>query len=174
MPPLGQVHFAASLLALAAGGWVMARPKGTARHRRVGWLYAASMLTLNATALLIYRLTGAFGPFHAAALVSLATLVAGIIPARRRRPAGAWLERHYFFMAYSYLGLVAAAVAETATRLPAVRGAAGGPPPAFWGAVAIASAGVFVLGGWAIRRRAEPTLGPFRRAKGARADAPAI
>ena len=171
MPTIGQVHFAAALVALAAGGWVVARPKGTARHRRIGWLYAASMLTLNATALLIYRLTGAFGAFHAAAFVSLATLVAGIVPAWRRRPAGAWLERHYFFMAYSYLGLVAAAVAETATRVPAVRASAGGPTAAFWGAVAIASAGVFVLGSWAIRRRVEPTLRPFRRPKRAGSDA---
>ena len=174
MPSLGQVHFAAALVALAAGAWVVARPKGTARHRRVGWLYAASMLTLNATALLLYRLTGAFGPFHAAALVSLATLVAGLLPVRRRRPPGAWLARHYFFMAYSYLGLVAAAVAETATRLPAVRAVAGGATPAFWSVVALASAGVFVLGGWAIRRRAEPTLQAFRRPKRAAADAPAI
>ena len=173
MISLGQVHLAASLVALAAGGWVVARPKGTGGHRRVGWLYAGSMLTLNATALLIYRLTGAFGPFHVAAFASLATLVAGVLPARRRRPAGAWLERHYFFMAYSYLGLVAAAVAETATRVPAIQAAAGGPTPAFWGVVTIASAGVFVVGGWAIRRRVEPTLRPFRRRERVATGAPA-
>ena len=162
MPFLGELHLASAFVALAAGGWVVARPKGTAGHRQVGWVYAASMLALNATALLIYRLTGTFGPFHGAALASLATLVAGVVPARRRRPAGAWLERHYFFMAYSYLGLLAAAVAETATRVPAVRSFAGGPTLAFWSAVAITSSAVFAVGGWAIRRRVEPTLRPFR------------
>jgi hypothetical protein len=40
--------------------------------------------------------------------------------------------------------------------------------------VAIASAGVFVLGGWAIRRRAEPTLRPFGRREGVATGTPAI
>lgn len=71
MIPVGQLHLAAALMALAAGGLMLRRPKGTRSHRRSGWLYVASMLTLNGTALLIYRLTGRFGPFHIAALVSL-------------------------------------------------------------------------------------------------------
>jgi hypothetical protein len=69
---------------------------------------------------------------------------------------------------------VAAAVAETATRVPAIQAAAGGPTPAFWGVVTIASAGVFVVGGWAIRRRVEPTLRPFRGRESVATGAPAI
>ncbi|HEX8907033.1 MAG TPA: DUF2306 domain-containing protein [Longimicrobiaceae bacterium] len=162
MSPLGWLHLAAALAALAAGAWVLLRPKGTALHRRVGWAYAASMLLLNGTALLIYRLTRVFGPFHVAALVSLATLVAGVVPAWRRRPPGAWVERHYFFMAYSYLGLVAAAFAETATRLPVARAFAGGPTAAFWATVAAVSAAIFAAGAWLIQRRFGPTVRPFR------------
>ena len=95
MPTLGQLHFVSALVALGAGAFVLLDRKGTTRHRRVGWTYALAMLLLNATALLIYRLTASFGPFHVAALVSLATLLAGVVPMRRRRPAS-WLERHYF------------------------------------------------------------------------------
>ena len=164
MSPLGQFHLVTSLLALAAGAWVLLRPKGTAIHRRIGWVYAASMLALNGSALLIYRLTGTFGPFHVAALVSLLTLLAGVVSAWRRRPGDrSWLPRHYFFMTYSYLGLVAAAVAETATRFPALQAVAGGPTPAFWSVVVIASVAVFVIGIRMIRRRAESILGPFQR-----------
>lgn len=162
MISLGQLHLATALLALAAGGWVVLRPKGTTAHRRVGWVYAVSMLIMNGTALLIYRLTGRFGPFHVAALASLATLIAGIIPAWRRRPVGNWIEHHYYWMAYSYLGLVAAAVAETATRVPAVQAFAGGPTPAFWLTVVIATVAVFIIGGRLIRRRLDSTLGPLR------------
>jgi uncharacterized membrane protein len=158
---LGKLHLATAILALAAGAWVVLRPKGTTTHRRVGWVYAASMLIMNVTALLIYRLTGTFGPFHFAALVSLATLIAGIIPVWRRRP-GNWIEQHYYWMAYSYLGLVAAAFAETATRVPAVQAFAGGPTPAFWVVVVIASVTVFIIGGRFIRRRFEPTVAPLR------------
>ena len=117
MSQVGQLHLATALVALAAGGWMLWQPKGTASHRRIGWIYVASMMTMNGTALLIYRLTGRFGPFHVAALLSLAMLLAGIIPVLLRRPADGWLERHYFFSTHSYLGLIAAATAETATRV---------------------------------------------------------
>jgi len=159
---LGPVHFAAALVALAGGALVLWRRKGTAAHRRLGWTYVVAMLVLNVTALLIYRLTGRFGPFHVAALISLATLVAGIVPAWRRRPAN-WLDRHYFFMAYSYVGLLAAAVAETASRVAVVQEVAGGPSPAFWITVAVVSAMVFVVGSRVVKGRAERTMRPFRR-----------
>ncbi|HWL39100.1 MAG TPA: DUF2306 domain-containing protein [Gemmatimonadaceae bacterium] len=164
MYPIGQLHLASAIVALLAGTWVVLRNKGTATHRRVGWLYAISMLTLNVTALLIYRLTGTFGPFHIAAVVSLATLIAGIIPAWRRQPADKWLDRHYFFMAYSYMGLLAAAVAETATRVPAVQAFAGGPTPIFWMVVVVVSVAVFIVGGSLTRRRFLATTQPFRQA----------
>lgn len=162
MLSIGKLHLASSLLALAVGAWVVMRSKGTATHRRIGWVYAISMLTLNVTALMIYRLTGTFGPFHIAALVSLAGLIAGLVPAWRRKPDN-WLDHHYFWMAYSYLGLVAAAFAETATRVPAVQAFAGGPTPVFWGTVIVVSIAVFVIGGRVIRGRFENTTRPFRR-----------
>ena len=162
MSLLGQVHFLTALIALATGAFVVLRPKGSATHRRIGWVYAASMLALNASALSIYRLTGTFGPFHVAALVSLTGLAAGIIAARRRRSNRTWLVQHYFFMSYSYLGLVAAAIAETATRWPAVQSVAGGPTAIFWITVVVASVAVFVVGGIVVRRRAETIMRPFR------------
>ncbi len=164
MSTLGQFHFVTSLVALFAGALVLWRPKGTAIHRRVGWIYVASMLALNGSALFIYRLTGTFGPFHVAALISLATLLAGVVAAWRRRPGDrTWLPRHYFYMTYSYLGLVAAAVAETATRVPALQAVAGGPTLVFWSAVVVASVAVFVIGGRMIRRRADSIIRPLQR-----------
>jgi uncharacterized membrane protein len=162
MSPLGQVHLLTALIALASGAWVLLRRKGTARHRQVGWLYVASMLALNVTALLIYRLTGTFGPFHFAALISLATLLAGVVNARRRlRGDRNWLRRHYSYMTWSYLGLAAAAVAETATRAPAFQAVAGGPTSAFWIAVVVASVAVFAVGATLIRRKADVVIRPF-------------
>jgi len=82
MPPLGLVHLACAVVALGAGAGVLLLRKGTRRHRRLGWVYVAAMLGLNLTALLIYRLFGRFGPFHLAALLSLVTVLAGLLPAR--------------------------------------------------------------------------------------------
>jgi uncharacterized membrane protein len=162
---LGQFHLAVSLVALATGAFVLVRRKGTAQHRRVGWTYAAAMLALNGSALWIYRLTGTFGPLHVAAVISLGTVLAGVWSAWSRKPGDRqWLRRHYSLMSWSYLGLVAAAVAEVATRVPAVQAIAGGPTPAFWITVALASIAVFVFGGRIIIRREKTVLRPFQRA----------
>ena len=150
------------------------QPKGTASHRRIGWVYVASMLTMNGTALLIYRLTGRFGPFHMAALVSLAILLAGIVPVLSRRPADGWLERHYFFTAHSYLGLTAAAIAETATRVLGKHAFAGRPTTVFWVAVVVATVCVFVAGSRIITRLAVPTLRPLQNARIEASQAPTI
>ena len=153
MSPLGWIHTSAAVAALALGAAILLRTKGSPSHRRLGWTYVVSMVLLNVTALAIYRLTGSFGPFHVAAIFSLATIAGGIIPAVRRHPADTWVERHYWWMTYSYLGLVAAAVAEVATRMPGIT---------FWWTVVLASLAVFAVGAPIIRRRASITIAPFR------------
>lgn len=155
MPIIGLLHTGAAVAALACGAVVLLQRKGTRMHRRIGWAYVASMVTLNVTALLIYRLFGGVGPFHVAALASLATLAAGIVTVVRRRPAQSWVERHYSWMAYSYLGLVAAGVAEATTRSGVI---------GFWWAVLAATVFTFGVGSRIIRRRAAATLAPFVRA----------
>lgn len=149
---LGWFHTACALVALGSGAAVLLRRKGNRAHRRIGWVYVASMLLLNGTALMIYRLFGGFGAFHAAAIASLATVLAGIVPAVRRRPAR-WLDQHYAFMTWSYVGLWAAAVAEVATRVP-------GFP--FWWGVMIGTLVVLGVGATLIRRNAQPLLARFR------------
>jgi len=113
---LGLVHLIAAFAAVALGALVLFRTKGGRVHRRLGYAYALAMLTVNATALLIYRLTGHFNFLHLLAVISLATLLVGLSFAIRRRPARTWLPFHYCFMGWSYIGLVAALVAESSTR----------------------------------------------------------
>lgn len=150
MSTLGSIHTVAALAALALGATILLRTKGSRSHRRLGWTYVISMVLLNVTALAIYRLTGSFGPFHIAAILSLASIAGGIVPAVRRRPAATWVARHYWWMTYSYLGLVAAAVA---TRMPGIT---------FWWTVVLASLAVFAVGAPIIRRRARMTIAPFQ------------
>lgn len=152
MSPLGLFHTLTAVVALASGAAVLLRRKGTRWHRWAGWVYVASMLLLNVSALMIYRLFGGFGPFHVAALVSLATVLAGTVVAVRRRPPGKWIEAHYYWMTFSYMGLVAAAFAEIATRMPSAP---------FWPAVGVATFAIAGIGYWMIKRRAQATLGPF-------------
>jgi hypothetical protein len=96
------------------------------------------------SALLIYKLTGQFGSFHGAALASLLTLMAGFIPVILHLPPGRWLELHFEFMNWSYVGLIAAGVSEAATRLPSAP---------FWPAVVAGMFAVFLMRGMLISRR---------------------
>ena len=151
MTATGIVHTACGVAALACGLGVLLRPKGTGGHRALGWAYAASMGGLLATAFLIYRLFGGFGPFHWAAVAGAATLAGGLAAVRRRRPRKAWRERHAYLMSYSYLGLLAATAAEIVTRVPGVEFAAG---------AAVASAAVLGAGAVVIRRAGPGMLRP--------------
>jgi uncharacterized membrane protein len=142
-PFLSGLHIGSAVSALIFGVCVFFTRKGTLFHKQIGYAYFFNMLALNISALFIYRLTGNFGPFHGAALASLLTLFAGFIAAYLRLPQGRWLELHYEFMNWSYVGLVAAAVSEATTRLPSAP---------FWPAVFAGTAIVFLVGGSLIAR----------------------
>jgi uncharacterized membrane protein len=169
MLTFGQVHLVSALAALVTGAAVLLGRKGTRRHRQLGWAYVASMLLLNVTALLIYRLFGRFGPFHAGAIFSLVSVVVGTLAALEARRArgrrdpvarARALGRHYQWMTWSYVGLAAAAVSESATRIPALR-----PGPGqglvFGVTVAVATLIVVVVGARLIRRNHSALLSPF-------------
>ena len=118
LDPFGLAHAALGFAALALGLVVIARSKGSAAHRLWGVAYAVAMVLLNGSALAMYEVTGGPNMLHGFAVISLATLVAGWVPALTRRPAGRWYARHAVYMAWSYVGLVAAFTAEVAVRLP--------------------------------------------------------
>ncbi|MFN8314473.1 MAG: hypothetical protein U0289_16835 [Cyclobacteriaceae bacterium] len=115
---LGAIHLFFSLLSLIGGSIVLLLPKGNRRHKQMGYLYLACMVIVNASSLGIYRLTGTFGVFHVAAIVSFLTLIGGMIPlflpGLDRQSRG----MHLWFMYYSVLGLYAAFVAEISVRIP--------------------------------------------------------
>lgn len=114
--PYSLMHVVAALTALAAGGAVIALPKGRAVHRLLGIVYVFAMLVTNMAALMIYNLTGHFGLFHAFALLSLAFTLTGLaMPIIKPRD---WVARHVYWMGWSYLGLLAATANEVVIRLP--------------------------------------------------------
>jgi uncharacterized membrane protein len=77
---------------------VVALRKGTGAHRFIGFVYALRTFGVTGTALLIYNLTGEFGPIHVMALISLITLILGTTPVLLRRPWGSWIDLHAHFM----------------------------------------------------------------------------
>ena len=145
---LGLLHISTAVLALSSGAVVVLRPKGTRTHRNTGRLYFASMLAMNISALSIYDLFCGFGPFHAAAIISLFTVLMGVRSAWLRHKG--WRIAHAYWMSWSYVGLLAAAVSESATRYFDFD---------FGLSVAVATVAVVVVGANVIRRRLPPLLG---------------
>ena len=147
--PIGLAHvLTTAVAALFFGTAVVFSRKGTRRHRWLGRGYLAMMLALNGTALLNYELYGRFGPFHWMVLVSLASVVGGYVPTVRK--SRGWKYRHAYFMVGSYVGLMAATVAEIASRVP---GWSFGP------SVAISSGMVVLAGLWLMRALLPRVLG---------------
>lgn len=102
-------HTACGFVALISGGAVVLMQKGTRRHRQIGWVYVAGMALLCTTSFFIYELFGGFGAFHVAALLSSVSILGGMAaPLFRRQIGEGWLEMHYQFMLWSYVGLVMA------------------------------------------------------------------
>ena len=118
---LGLFHSACGILALCSGQRFFCRSKGTQMHIWCGWAYAISMSCLNFSAFAIYNLTGGFNIFHMLAGISLAMLGIGLAQVLGRRRWRKWLWRHYQYMAWSYVGLLAATCNEAFVRIPALQ-----------------------------------------------------
>ena len=113
---VSEVHVAAALLALVAGSYILATPKGTRAHRRVGQVYVGSMAVLLLTAFRIYFLFGRFGIVHWGAVGSVGALLVGVGAIAVRRVVRTWLRWHYLGMGASVLGLYAAFLVESTYR----------------------------------------------------------
>ncbi|MDX1629833.1 MAG: DUF2306 domain-containing protein [Fulvivirga sp.] len=113
---IGFSHLISAIVALITGSMVLLDRKGTKRHQIVGYIYFISMLILNITAFMIYRLFGGFGIFHFAAIISLVTVTSGILSVLLK--PNNWLFLHFSWMYWSVMGLYAAFASEVLTRIP--------------------------------------------------------
>jgi uncharacterized membrane protein len=127
---MGWIHTIACLIALAAGGYVLAGRKGTRRHRRIGWWYVMSMLVLNLSILAVYNFDivpgagqgpGRFGIFHWMTLATLLATVLAVIGAVRQRHSRVWAHVHAQAMLFSYYMLVGGLINELAVRILPLR-----------------------------------------------------
>jgi uncharacterized membrane protein len=142
-------HTGCGVLALMLGAWIFLATKGTRAHVRAGWAYVGSMACLNGSALALYNLTGGFNTFHALAIFSLATVAAGVVQVLGRRRWRKWMWRHYQYMAWSYVGLLAATCNEAFVRVPPLQHLAAGtaaPLPLLGMVAIVALSGAVIFG----------------------------
>lgn len=141
----GLFHTITAILSMIFGTAVLLNRKGTLRHRRMGRVYGISMLLMILSAFAIYNL-GGFSLFHAFALVSLITLILGIIPVLRKKKPN-WYASHYYFMSWSVVGLYCAFWAELGVRFFDMR--------YFWWVVMMATGLTAGIGSFYIRKEAK-------------------
>lgn len=115
----GLIHLIVSIIALITGLFVLTTTKGTKTHKKIGYVYSISMILLNLTAFMIYKLYGKFGIFHWFAVISCLTLFAGLFPVLTKRNKN-YLLKHFNFMYWSVVGLYCAFMAEIFSRLPKI------------------------------------------------------
>ena len=135
---IGFIHVIASCFALISGTLVLVLKKGTKLHIKAGYFYVINMGILLITALMIYRLFNGWGIFHNMTILSIVTLVMGMLPVWFKKPINKWKYLHFTFMYWSIIGLYAAFAAEVLTRIP---------DTPFYGMVGLATFAIMLMGG---------------------------
>ena len=105
------IHLAAVLPALLLGAFQLATPKGTSRHRLLGWLWVAAMAVAAVSSFWILGLNkaGGFSVIHLLSLWTLISLALAIWFIRRGN-----VRAHKGFMIGTFVGLAAAGLGSLA------------------------------------------------------------
>ena len=152
---LGLIHLITALTALLIGIPIFLNPKLNTTHRVLGYVYSVLMAAMLISALSVYYLTHSFNFLHGFAILSSLQLGKGLYHAISRKPTGAWLAFHYKWMTWSYIGLFAALIAESSTRIlmPYLHDHYGIRSFGwFWGIVGAATFIVFSTGQYLVKR----------------------
>ncbi len=113
----GWVHFTTSLVGLVTGAYILLAKKGTKIHKKIGYVFAVSLVLVNASALFIYDFNnGQISIFHYLIPVSLIFLIYGMSPMLRKRRKPNWRNKHIVGMNGAALGLWAAGATEYFVR----------------------------------------------------------
>ena len=112
----GAIHSVLAMLCIAVGLIQLLRPKRGPGHRARGYAFVYAMLVADGAALLVFQFTGKFNILHAGAIVNLLCVIAAVVPVLRTPRPQNWKNLHYYWMSWSYVGLIAAAATELVVR----------------------------------------------------------
>jgi uncharacterized membrane protein len=149
----GAIHTVLAMPGILVGLIQFLRPKRGPTHRARGYAFVYAMLVADGMALLVFQFTGKFNILHAGAIANLVCIIFAIVPMLRTPRPSNWKNQHYYWMSWSYVGLLAAAATELVVRTShlATRGQA-------WMVTAAVSALVTAIG-YVIINRYRPVSG---------------
>jgi uncharacterized membrane protein len=122
----GTLHSVLAMFCILVGLIQLLRPKRGPAHRARGYAFVYAMLVVDGTALSLYLFTGQFNVLHVGAIANLICIVMAIVPMLRNPRPKNWKFHHYYWIAWSYVGLMSAGATQLVTRLgvPTTRGQA--------------------------------------------------
>src|SRR3954469_3686614 len=113
---IGAIHTVLAATGIVVGLIQLLRGKGGPLHRALGYAFVYAMLIADGAAMLVFQFTGRFNILHLGALANLVCVIFAIVPVLRSpRPAN-WKLQHYYWISWSYAGLLAAATTEFVVR----------------------------------------------------------
>jgi len=113
---IGAIHTVLAATGIVVGLIQLLRGKGGPVHRALGYAFVYAMLIADGAAMLVFQFTGRFNILHLGALANLVCILFAIAPVLRSpRPAN-WKLQHYYWISWSYAGLLAAAATELVVR----------------------------------------------------------
>ena len=146
LTPAGWIHTVLATVGILAGAGQFLRTRRDQLHRRVGYVYVASMTVADLSILTVYRFNGGFNAFHVGAIANLICLGMALRPMLAKPRPRQWRLTHYMWVGWSYVGLLAAALTELIIRTQPLGN--GGTIIA----TVVASTGVAVVGALLIQR----------------------
>ena len=112
----GWIHTVLASVGILVGAEQVLRRRRDVLHRRLGYLYVASMLIADVSILTVYRFNGHVNAFHAGAIMNVVCIAMALQPMLSRPRPRQWRIKHYLWMCWSYVGLLAAALTELIIR----------------------------------------------------------
>jgi len=140
------VHVLVGLLAVIIGSMILARRKGDARHKFLGWVYFGCLLT-SLTAIIVRGLSHPV-PFHGYAAAILGGIFVAILMSRLRDRVASWRAWHASLMSLSMLGAFVAMGGVVGGALLGV-----GRGPVYYRMFNAVIVGFTAVGLWVIDRR---------------------
>ena len=142
---IGSIHAILAVLCIVIGAVQLVRPKGGAGHRARGYAYVYAMLIVDGTALSIYLATGQFNVLHVGAIANLICIVVAMVPMLCNPRPWYWKYLHYYWITWSYVGLMSAAAVQLVIRMNPSRTAGQGWVMTFVATIAVSAIGYIVI-----------------------------
>jgi uncharacterized membrane protein len=108
--PVIQIHAFAAIAAFGLGIVQLTAPKGTLRHRAIGWIWVVLLAMVALSSFFIHeiKLIGPFSPIHLLSIFTLVMLPLALAHARRHE-----VQRHRKAMTSIFIGALVIAGAFT-------------------------------------------------------------